>query len=640
MILQLIAFFLIPLTLSLGITPVVIQLAKRAGALDQPNERKVHTHPIPRFGGVAIYISFFLTFFISILPHFSVPLSSVIHPHTGIMLVISLTLVLIIGIWDDVRSVPPGKKFLGQFLAATIVYFAGFHISAITHPLNIHLLKLGWFDYPATVLWIVGITNAFNLIDGLDGLASGVAIIVSLTISCISFLKGDMETGLMALFLAGALLGFLRYNFKNAKIFLGDSGSLFIGFLLAILSMQSSTKGSTAFSLLVPVLTLGLPIMDTLLSMVRRFLKSVLPENKESMPFLNKLFKMFLPDRGHIHHQLIDRGLSHRRVVFLLYIVSCIFGISALAVTITNDLRASAIILAIGVATFIGIRQLRYREMAVLRNGILLPLYELPLMNSTLFKGFVDLAFIVGAYLLASLLTLRQSGGLQFDTDLINRLTILCGTQMLIFPLGGLYRGTIRQLGVGDFLKYFKIITLSTFISWIALILFIGTKHGVDFAALILDYYFLLSFVLGSRISYHVLQYISKREEKNGKKKVLIYGTGSSGSLVLQHLLNDPSMGLDPIGFLDDDPEMEGKFLNGYPVFGGHWKLPRLIKKSRVQQIIISDGAVKPVVFKRLLDLSRIHGILIHHFDFRLEGIHSVHQTPASHQEKLIFVNK
>ena len=470
MILQVVSFFLIPLTLSLGITPLVIRLARYVGALDQPNERKVHTHPIPRFGGVAIYTSFFLTFFIAMLPYFSVRLSSVIHPHTGIMLVISLTLVLIIGIWDDVRSVPPGKKFLGQFVAATIVYFAGFHISAITHPLNIHLLKLGWFDYPVTVLWIVGITNAFNLIDGLDGLASGVAIIVSLTISCISFLKGDMETGLMALFLSGALLGFLRYNFKNAKIFLGDSGSLFIGFLLAILSMQSSTKGSTAFSILVPVLTLGLPIMDTLLSMVRRFLKSVLPENKESKPFLNKLFKMFLPDRGHIHHQLINRGLSHHRVVLLLYIVSCVFGISALAVTITNDLHATAIILAIGVAMFIGIRQLRYREMAVLRNGILLPLYEIPLVNSTLFKGFVDLAFIVGAYLLASLLTLKQPGGLQFNSDLVNSLTILCGTQMLIFPFGGLYKGTIRQLGVGDFLKYFKIITLSTFVSWVILI--------------------------------------------------------------------------------------------------------------------------------------------------------------------------
>jgi UDP-GlcNAc:undecaprenyl-phosphate GlcNAc-1-phosphate transferase len=640
MILQLIAFFVIPLILSLGITPIVIRLAKRVGALDQPNERKVHTHPIPRFGGIAIYTSFFITFLISMLPFFSARPFSVMHPHTGIMLVISLTMVLLLGIWDDVQSVAPGKKFLGQFLAATIVYFAGFHISSITYPLNMDMLKLGWFDFPATILWIVGITNAFNLIDGLDGLASGVAIIVSLTISSISFLKGDMETALMALFLAGAVLGFLRYNFKNAKIFLGDSGSLFLGFSLAILSMQSSTKGSTAFSILIPLLTLGLPIMDTLLSMTRRFLKSVFPENQESMPFFNKIIKMFLPDRGHIHHQLIARGLSHRNVVLLLYAVSCIFSVGALAVTITNDLSATAIVLAIGVATFIGVRQLRYREMAVLRNGILLPLYELPLMNSTLFKGFVDLAFIVGAYLLASLLTFGQSANPQFNNEFFKGLTILCGIQLLIFPFGGLYRGTVRQLGVGDFVKYFKIITLSTVVSWIALALFAGPKHGVNFTTLILDYYLLLSFVLGSRISFHVLQYLSQRDEKNGKKKVLIYGASPRGALILQHLLNDESMSFDPIGFLDDDPEMEGKFFNGFPVFGGHWKLQRLLRKAKIHQIIISDDSMKPVVFNRLLDVSRTQGILLQHFDFRLDGIHTTYKDHEPIQEQFVFVNK
>ncbi len=193
-------------------------------------------------GGLAIYASFFLSLVLYIFIDPALHPFSSMHLHTGVMLAVSLTLVLILGIWDDLRQLTPGLKFFFQCLAAAIVYFAGFRISFITHPFNQSILDLGIFTFPATILWIVGITNAFNLIDGLDGLASGVAFIVSLTICMISFMKQDMATAMTALLLAGAVLGFLRYNFNGAKIFLGDSGSLFLGFALAILSMQSSTK--------------------------------------------------------------------------------------------------------------------------------------------------------------------------------------------------------------------------------------------------------------------------------------------------------------------------------------------------------------------------------------------------------------
>src|SRR5689334_4906029 len=267
MIYQLYVMFVIPLVLSLILTPLVIRLAKRIGAIDQPNERKVHKFPIPRLGGVAIYASFLLSLVLYFYINPALRPFSLMEPHTGVMLAASLTLVVILGIWDDVRQLTPGKKFFFQFLAAAMVYAAGFRISSITHPFSANLLHLGWFDFPATILWIVLITNAFNLIDGLDGLASGVAFIVSLTICTISFIQGDLATAMLALLLAGSVLGFLRYNFNGARIFLGDSGSLFLGFSLAILSMVSSTKGSTAFSMMVPMLALGLPIMDMMLSM-------------------------------------------------------------------------------------------------------------------------------------------------------------------------------------------------------------------------------------------------------------------------------------------------------------------------------------------------------------------------------------
>jgi UDP-GlcNAc:undecaprenyl-phosphate GlcNAc-1-phosphate transferase len=289
--------FAIPLIVALAITPMVIWFATRVGALDQPNERKIHKYPIPRLGGIAIYISFFvsLVFLLSLDP--ALHAFSFMNPHDTLMLVLSLTIVLILGIWDDLRQLRPGQKFLGQFIAGTIVYLAGFKISSITYPFGSFPLNLSFFDYPVTLLWIVGITNAFNLIDGLDGLASGVAFIVSLTIFTISYLTGSPIIAMMALILAGAVLGFLPYNFNKARIFLGDSGSLFIGFTLAILSIKSSTKGSTAFSMIVPMLTLGLPIMDTLLSMTRRLLKSLFPNPQKPDTFLRKILTMFLPDR-------------------------------------------------------------------------------------------------------------------------------------------------------------------------------------------------------------------------------------------------------------------------------------------------------------------------------------------------------
>lgn len=628
MIFQLYIIFVIPLVLSLMLTPFVIRFAKKVGAIDQPNERKVHTYPIPRLGGLAIYMSFFLSLLLYTYFDLALHPFSSMHPHTGVMLVISLTIVLILGIWDDVRQLTPGRKFLGQFLAAAIVYAAGFRISSITHPLGADILNLGVFDFPATIIWIVGITNAFNLIDGLDGLASGVAFIVSITISTISFMKGDMTTGMMALLLAGAVLGFLRYNFNGARIFLGDSGSLFIGFSLAILSMQSSTKSSAVFSILVPVLALGLPIMDTLLSMTRRLLRSIFPDEEAPKSLFRKLVVMFLPDRGHIHHQLIARGLSHRNVVLLLYVVSCLFGVGAFAVTVTNNLGATPLLFTIAVATFIGVSQLRYKEMAVLRNGALLPLYEWPLVNSSFFQGFLDLGFMIIAYSGAYYFSFRSQGSVDLDYLFFQRLTIICAIQLIVFYFGGLYKGTFRQLGMGDLIKIFKATVFAIIITWTVVAFLPAPWNTLNLTLLILDFYFLLSLVLGARISFHVLNYLSKREHQIGKKNVLIYGAGAQGVLMIQQILTDERLNFCPVGFIDDNPQLEGKRLNGYTVFGGHWKLQRLVNTLRIDELIISSDDVRPRVLARVLETCRARGITIRRPKVLLEEITSDKSTP------------
>ncbi|MBI3787737.1 MAG: undecaprenyl/decaprenyl-phosphate alpha-N-acetylglucosaminyl 1-phosphate transferase, partial [Ignavibacteriales bacterium] len=443
--------FVVPGIFSLILTPGVIRLANFIGAIDHPDERKVHSHPIPRLGGVAIFISFLSSLVIFYFFDPTRASSLWIVSHQGIMLIASLLLVFLLGIWDDLQSLKPGQKFLIQLIAATIAYLAGFRISSVTHPLGESIpLALGMLDFPATILWIVGVSNAFNLVDGLDGLASGIALIAASTIGAIAYLNGDMTTAIPAFILGGALIGFLWYNFNPARIFLGDSGSLFIGFALAILSMQSSTKGSTAFAIVVPILCVGLPIMDTLLSMTRRLLSSLLPERLRRGSFLHKLHSMFLPDKKHIHHQLLARGYSQRRAVLILYVVSCLFGLGAFGVTILNNTQASLILIAVAIATMIGVRQLHYREMALFHNGILLPIYDSPVINGGFFQVFMDLVFSLLAFRFAFYLIPQQSLVQDFEQYLHPLLAVVCGLQIAVFALLGLYQRTFRYLGVGD----------------------------------------------------------------------------------------------------------------------------------------------------------------------------------------------
>ena len=609
MIVELLFRFAVPIVISLIITPYIIRLAHRIGAIDQPNERKVHKNPTPRLGGLAIYLSFIPSYIMLFYFQPSPFAAGSFGEHKAIMLGISLTFVLLVGIWDDIKSLTPGKKLLGQIMAATIIYMAGFRITFITHPFNLHAVNIGLLEYPSTILWIVGVTNAFNLIDGLDGLASGVGVIVSLTIALIASIKGEMAISLIALLLAGAIIGFFHYNFNKAKIFLGDSGSLFIGFCLAILSMSSSTKGSAAFSILVPILLLGLPIIDTFLAMIRRLLRSMFTKESDSTSLVGKLTSVLHPDRGHIHHRLIELGFSHRAVVLLLYVVTCCFGIGAFAVTVTNTLTSFPILLTIGIATFIGVSQLRYKEMAVLRNGTLLPMYEWPLVNSSAFQGFLDLAFIIVAYGFAYFLSTKRSSLPSFDDPFFKTLTLLAAIQLTVFYLGGLYKGIYRRLGMGDLLKLFKVVGIAVLLTWSVISMCPREWNSLTGTLIILDFYIVLSLIMGSRVSFHVLNYLSRKDHQTGGKRVLIYGADERGALIIQQLLHDRKNEYCPVGFLDDDPQLEGKRVNDYPVFGGHWKIARLLKTKRIDEILISESSIKPEVMKRLVRISQASGV-------------------------------
>lgn len=616
-------FFIVPAALAWLITPTVIRIAGSIGAIDMPNERKVHTQPMPRLGGLAIFASFFCSLLLLSLagPEFC-PLA-VLGSWKGSMLLLSLLIVLALGIADDRKPISAGPKFLVQVAAAGLLYAGGFRISSVTDLIGIEgmgSISIGLLDLPVTILWIVGVTNAFNLIDGLDGLAAGVGIIASLTICAISFINGDIVSALMTVTLAGALTGFLKFNFNPARIFLGDSGSLFVGILLAVLSIQSSTKSSAAFAIAVPILALGLPIMDTTIAMMRRILRSLLPGAQESGSLVHRFAAMFLPDRRHIHHQLVALGLSHRNVVIVLYLASCLFGLGAFVVTISNNVTASLVLVSVGLATVAGIRQLRYREMAILRNGILLPIYERPVWNRSLFLGFLDTGLIAASFMAAYFISPPESVSYQNFPGFRAMLPIVCGVQLTLLYAFGLYRGTMRLVGVGDFLRVLKAVTLTGIAGSGVLLLLPATRDFVGLHFLIIEFYFLLSLVVLIRISFPVLQFLFKKN-RDGDRRVLIYGATSAGVIALQKILDTPSLHLKPVGFLDDNPGLEGKYVNGYPVYGNHWKLPALLKKSPVDQILLAEDNFKTENLIRLQAIALEHGIDLKRPVLRMEDV-------------------
>ena len=309
-------------------TPVVRSLAVRVGAVDVPRDgRRMHDHPIPRMGGLAIFFGFLLSVLLFL-------------PLTGQLrsMLLGSVIIVILGIFDDIYALPAKPKFCVQIAAALVAVLGGNRIVFLSN-LNIFSSELywdlGWLSYPITILWIVGITNAVNLIDGLDGLACGVSTISSMTLLVIALIMAEPDVAVLTAALAGGCIGFLPYNLNPARIFMGDTGSTFLGYVLAVVSIQGLFKFYTFISFAAPFLMLGLPIFDTCFAILRRLAKGQSP---------------MAPDRGHIHHRLIDMGFSQKQAVAMLYVISAILGLSAVVLTTIGAVRAMLFLLALCVA--------------------------------------------------------------------------------------------------------------------------------------------------------------------------------------------------------------------------------------------------------------------------------------------------
>ena len=326
------------------LTYVVREIARRARLLDPLEERKVHASPVPRIGGVAIVLAVALASGL-VVALFGGSTFEADGSRLAVVLAGALAIHLV-GLADDVRPMRARWKFVCQILIAVAVFAAGVRATTLSLPV-IGTLELGtWAGLLFTVVWFVGITNAFNLIDGLDGLASGAALFALCTMFVVASIHGLVGPSLLTVILAGATLGFLFFNFHPASIFLGDSGSLFLGFMLAGLGLLGSQKSPTVVAVAIPVVSLGLPVLDTLLAVARRFLRGQ---------------PIFSADRGHIHHRLLSLGHSPRRVALLLYGACALLALSAMLL-VNDSAYVAILLLVIGLGVGFAVQRLRYHE--------------------------------------------------------------------------------------------------------------------------------------------------------------------------------------------------------------------------------------------------------------------------------------
>ncbi|ONI46515.1 undecaprenyl-phosphate alpha-N-acetylglucosaminyl 1-phosphate transferase [Candidatus Epulonipiscium fishelsonii] len=322
-------------------TPIAKKIAFKFGAIAQPRLRDMHTQPIPRMGGIAIFASFIFTLIV-LYKQFEF-----LHTRQIFGIVLGGSLIALLGFFDDICELNSKFKMAIQVIASIIVIRCGIRIDFIAIPFIEDLKFLSVFSVPITILWIVGITNAVNLIDGLDGLAAGVSSIASICLMVLAIYSGHPIAVFLTVILTGATLGFLPYNFNPASIFMGDTGSTFLGFMLSIVSILGLLKTYTISTILVAILVLGLPIFDTTFAIIRRLLAG--------KPIMS-------PDRGHLHHRLVDSGYSHKGAVVTLYGISGVFGLSGIGLLMHDSRMIAIIIVIIAILLYFNTKNNKHRQ--------------------------------------------------------------------------------------------------------------------------------------------------------------------------------------------------------------------------------------------------------------------------------------
>jgi len=587
------------------LTEIVRRLASRVGAVDLPSDRKMHSHPIPRLGGVAVVGAIALTYLAAAL--------------SGLMegfaersawwgaLWIGGALMFVCGLWDDLSPISARTKFFIQLTAAIVAVSCGVHFDKVTFAGD-YILDLGIFSVSITILWIVGITNAFNLIDGLDGLSAGLGCIAAATCAAIFFHSGAADDATMLLVVFGALVGFLPYNFNPAKIFLGDSGSLVLGYVLAVMVVTGSQRYATATAVIIPLLTLAVPIVDTLLSFARRMLTCRSGEARRTGSLASSLLaikQVFVADRDHIHHRLMATGLSHRRAVLALYAVASLWSGLAFLSVIAQFKNAVLLLMSATVATAIGIARLGYFDAAVSRIGSAFERVDRPKLDRSFFFGFADLLLIASAYWGAYFLVVGPDAPATARQWYVNTFPFVALLQLCLFWMSGLYQGLWRAIGVDELLRVAIAVSAGGALSFSFVIV---NEPPEGTGSLFIVHTLTLGWLMsGLRSAYRLVDH-SRFQRMIGSHPVLIYGAGLGGRLLLRELRQNTTYGFHAIGFIDDDRRLGRQLISGLPVLGGLWDLADLLRHKHIYALLVSSESIMGRPLQQAMDICRSHG--------------------------------
>jgi UDP-GlcNAc:undecaprenyl-phosphate/decaprenyl-phosphate GlcNAc-1-phosphate transferase len=600
---------ILSLGLSIGLTPLVRLVALQRGWVARPKSDRWHKQTTALMGGIAIFTAFavptlLISDFESLWRFFYKP-GGAAPPSLAATLFLGAAFLFAIGLVDDFKNIKPQSKLIAQILTASLVTFVGF--------------RLQWFDSltldtMATIFWIVGITNAFNLIDNMDGLCAGVGLVASLGLAVL-FQPVSPEAFLLCLAFTGALAGFLVFNFNPAKIFMGDCGSLVIGFSLSVLSLYFVPTGSSTnlAAIAVPILILLVPILDTTLVTVIRMLSGR---------------KASTGGRDHTSHRLVLIGLSEKSAVLYLYAVGAVSGLAAVFVSRSNSMTSPMVIVPMGLAVLlmgIYLAQLRVypeKEFSALRNRSFTPVLLELTYKRQLLLVVLDFILVAFAYYVSYRLRFNDPEFSLFFKVFLRSLPVIIGCKLTVFFLMGVYRGLWRYISTADVCLYIRASLAGTLVS-IAAVTFIYRFEHFSKGTFIIDWIVTTGLLLGVRGSFRVFLEIQKRKTLCGDK-VVIYGAGRGGELLLREILNNKALSVDPIGFIDDDPLKLGRKIQGFPILGNCADIERLHRKYHLSGVLISFNEVNGhscAIDDEVKAFCRTNGIFLKRFRVNLQKV-------------------
>jgi len=591
--------------LALALTPLVQMAARSYGMVATPKTDRWHKKPTAMFGGVAIWLSVVLSYVVFIRPltgqawgHFPGSLVDVV--------IGAATFLFLVGLVDDLVHTKPYQKLIGQVMGSAFVVYYG--------------LSLPWTSYSAlnvalTIFWLIGITNAVNLLDNMDGLAAGIATIASGFLALSFLATGHMAEALLMMTFAGALLGFLIYNSSPASIFMGDCGSMFIGFFLASAALVN-VSGGRSRSLLpvlaVPILVLFIPIFDTTFVTILRKLSGRAASQG---------------GRDHTSHRLVALGTSERHAVWLLYGLAALSGVLALLVQrVKLDVSLAAIAGFTIVLTLLGVYLAGVKvydeteeALAAGNNSLYAFLVDLS-YKRRIFEVLLDVVLILLAYWAAYAVKFGALSGSGAWKLFLRTLPVLVFVKMAAFLVMGVYRGIWRYTGLDDLIVFAKAVVLSTVLSVIA-VLFAFRFEGFSRTVFLIDGVLMFMFLAGSRMAFRLFRQVIPIARSAGGRRVLIYGAGDGGELLLRELLNNRALKYSPVGFVDDDPAKSGKLLHGLKVYAGNGDLSSICRQHEVDAVLISSSRMSETRLQEILEFCRTQEIMVKRMRITIEDL-------------------